>query len=45
MDNIKNDAYYIAKIKSDLSFITEHMEDVDMEELSQNEILLDSMLF
>lgn len=45
MDNIKNDAYYIAKIKSDLSFITEHMEDVDMEELSKNEILLDSMLF
>lgn len=45
MDNIKNDNYYIQKIKKDLAFIVIHMHDVDVEELNKNEILLDSMLF
>lgn len=45
MDNIKNDHYYIQKIKQDLTFIVVHMKDVDIEELNTNEILLDSMLF
>ncbi len=45
MDNPKNNAYYIQKIKKDLEFIVAHMRDVDMEELSANEVLLDSMLF
>lgn len=45
MDNIKNDNYYIQKIARDLEFIIFHMKDVDMEELSKNEVLLDSMLF
>ena len=45
MDNIKNDNYYIQKIRKDLEFIVEHMHDVDIEELNANEILLDSMLF
>lgn len=45
MDNTKNDQYYVQKIRKDLSFIVEHMKDVDQEELSKNEILLDSMLF
>lgn len=45
MDNIKNDDYYIGKIKSDLEFIVNHMIDVDLEEFSKNDILLDSMLF
>ena len=45
MDNVKNDNYYIQKIKQDLAFIVVHMQDVDMEELNANEILLDSMLF
>ena len=45
MDNVKNDHYYIQKIKKDLGFIVTHMQDVDLEELSKNEILLDSMLF
>ena len=45
MDNVKNDNYYIQKIKQDLEFIVMHMRDVDLEELSTNEILLDSMLF
>lgn len=45
MDNVKNDTYYLVHIKEDLSFITEHMRNVDIEELSKNEILLDSMMF
>lgn len=45
MDNIKNDNYYIQKIKKDLEFIILHMKDVDIEELNANEVLLDSMLF
>lgn len=45
MDNIKNNIYYIQKIRKDLEFIVEHMRDVSMEELNVNEVLLDSMLF
>lgn len=45
MDNIKNDSYYVEKMKTDLKFIIEHMKNVDLEELSENEVLLDSMLF
>ena len=41
----KNDRYYIEKILTDLNFITEHMSNVDIEELYDNEVLLDSMIF
>ncbi len=45
MDNVKNDNYYLKKINEDLEFIVLHMRNVDIEELHDNEILLDSMLF
>ena len=45
MDNFKHDDYYIQKIKQDLEFITLHMKNVCIEELNENEVLLDSMLF
>ena len=45
MDNTKNDHYYLDKIKTDLAFIVAHMKDVDAQELNDNEILLDSMLY
>ena len=45
MDNVKNDGYYISKITEDLAFIEKHTRGIDKEELSKNEILLDSMLF
>ncbi len=45
MDNTKDDNYYIQKIKQDLKFVVEHMQDVGIEELNHHEILLDSMLF
>ena len=45
MDNIKDDSYFITKIKEDLAFILKHMENVDSGGLRQNEVLQDSMLF
>ena len=45
MDNIKNDDYYINKIIKDLSFVTEHMRETSRENLNDDEVLLDSMLF
>ena len=45
MDNIKNDHYYLEKIKADISFVVMHMKDVDLKELNENEVLLDSMMF
>ena len=45
MDNVKNDLYYIKKLRDDLSFIVAHTKDITFEELGTNEILLDSMLF
>lgn len=45
MDNIKNDSYYLGKLIKDLSFIVTQMQDVEIDELTSNEILLDSMLF
>ena len=43
MDNIKNDSYYIQKIRTDLEFITAHMHGIDIEELNENEVLLDAV--
>ena len=45
MDNVKDDDYYVQKVKKDVLFIVMHMRDVDAEELDENEVLLDSMLF
>ena len=45
MDNTKNDQYYLEKIKTDIGFIDAHMKDVDLQELNENEVLLDSMMF
>ena len=45
MNNLKNDAYYIEKILTDLKFITKHISNVSKDEFEQNEVLLDSMLF
>lgn len=45
MDNIKNDDYYLKKLKTDLEFIVKHMRNIEIEELNIDEILLDSMLF
>ena len=45
MDNAKDDSYFANKVRDDLIFIVNHTKDIDKEELSNNEILLDSMMF
>jgi len=45
MDNVKNDVYFVQKIRKDLEFITAHMKSVEIEELNADEVLLDSMMF
>lgn len=45
MDNVKYDAYYIEKIKTDLLFIDRNMMGVTKPEFEENEILQDSMMF
>lgn len=45
MDNTKNDDYYVGKLRDDLAFIVRHMKGISLEELTENEILLDSMMF
>ena len=45
MDNVKNDAYYIAAIISDLKLIRKNMKNVSKAELEKNTILCDSVLF
>ncbi len=45
MDNVKNDVYFVQKIRKDLEFIAAHMRNVEIEELNADEVLLDSMMF
>lgn len=44
MDNRKDDAYYIKKMATDLEFIHKHTADISIEELTSNEVLLDSVM-
>lgn len=46
MDNLKTNNYYLKKIIKDIDFVLEHTNDIDTQnELEQNEVLLDSVLF
>lgn len=45
MDNRKNDQYYIKKVVTDLQFIMDHTVGLTQEELEENEILVDSVMF
>lgn len=45
MNNYKDDDYYVNKMLADLRFIREHMDNVSMKTLGENEVLLDSMMF
>lgn len=45
MDNVKNDAYYIKKMLRDIKFIMEKTKGISLEELEENEVLCDSVLF
>ncbi|MDO4939806.1 MAG: hypothetical protein Q4E54_07605 [Lachnospiraceae bacterium] len=45
MDNVKKDAYYINKLKTDLAFISLHMSGKSSEDFDADEVLQDSMMF
>lgn len=45
MDNVKDDAYYIDKLKTDLSFICLHISGKTNEDFDNDEVLQDSMMF
>ena len=45
MDNVKNDAYYVDKLKTDLAFISLHMSGKSSEDFDADEVLQDSMMF
>ena len=45
MDNVKNDAYYLAKMCKDMRFIMEKTESLSLAILERNEVLCDSVLF
>ena len=45
MNNIKDDSYYLQKIRKDLEFIIVHMENVEETDFETNEVLQDSMMF
>ena len=44
-DNKKDDSYYIEKILTDLKFIMDHTAEKTKTDLSQDEVLLDSIMF
>lgn len=45
MDNKKTDQYYIQKIVTDIEFIIAHTEGLTIEQLEDNEVLVDSVMF
>lgn len=45
MDNVKDDKYYANKIRDDFQFIIKNTSHLSDEEIINNEILLDSIMF
>ena len=45
MDNIKNDDYYLNKIKTDLSHIIKNTTGLSENDIGNNDILVDSIMF
>ncbi|MCI5905464.1 MAG: DUF86 domain-containing protein [Oscillospiraceae bacterium] len=45
MDNKKTDQYYIQKIVTDIEFIIAHTAGLTIEQLEDNEVLVDSVMF
>ena len=45
MDNIKDDGYYVEKIRGDLRVIVQRMSEVSNEEFCENSMLQDSLMF
>lgn len=45
MDEIKDDKYYLKKIKNDLEFMLTQMKGLSQADFENNAVLIDSMLF
>ncbi len=45
MDNIKDDKYYLEKIVADLKFLIKHTKDKTFDEIENDPVLLDSIMF
>ncbi len=45
MDNIKDDKYYLEKIVADLEFLMKHTKDKTLDEIENDPVLLDSIMF
>ncbi len=45
MDNTKNDSFFIERIIKDINFILEHAGKLTLDDLSKDEVLIDSTLF
>jgi len=45
MDNIKNDDYYVNKIIENIKFAIDNTKDVDLDEFSNDKVLLNAILF
>ena len=45
MDNVKDDWYYVEKIKSDMAFVIAHTAGKTKDEIEADELLIDSVMF
>jgi uncharacterized protein with HEPN domain len=45
MENVKDDFYFVKKIRDDFQFILNNTKGITLEKLSNNEVLLDSIMF
>jgi len=45
MDNVKNDNYYLNKMVADLEFMIEHTKGKSANEIEENPLLMDSIMF
>ncbi|MBR2282007.1 MAG: DUF86 domain-containing protein [Spirochaetales bacterium] len=45
MDNNKDDVYYIERIIKDIDFVISHMKGKSFDDLSKDEVLVDSIMF
>ena len=45
LDKVKDNQFYIEKIKEDLSFIIEHTKGKTQKQIESNDLLLDSIMF
>ena len=45
MDNVKDDRFYLEKIVADLKFVIDHTQGMTQAEMTENDLLIDSVIF